>query len=117
MPRLKVMQGNSVTDIHFEGMPVLSFALLQYGFLIETPCGGKGVCGKCRMLVEGSLSEITSREREHVTPSEIAQGVRLACQVRLLGDASVFLPMAAEFVNIQAEGGLPAFHFQPMEGR
>jgi uncharacterized 2Fe-2S/4Fe-4S cluster protein (DUF4445 family) len=117
MPNLTVKQGNSVTDILFEGMPELSFVLKQNGFLSETPCGGKGVCGKCRVHVEGSLSGLTAKEKERLTSAEIEQGMRLCCQVRLTGDALVTIPKAAELVNIQLEGGIPAFSSNPMEGR
>ncbi len=117
MPRLIVKQGNSATDIQFEGMPVLSFILLQNGILNETPCGGKGVCGKCRMHAEGSLSELTEREKECLTSYEVGRGTRLSCQVRLSGDALVTIPKPAELKNIQAEGELPSFAYHPMEGR
>ncbi len=117
MPRLTVKQGNSITDIPFEGMPVLSFILRENGFLLETPCGGKGVCGKCKMAANGSLPELTPKERERLTPGEIARGMRLICQARLTGDAAVFIPKAAELENIQAEGGMPEFSFHPMEGK
>jgi uncharacterized 2Fe-2S/4Fe-4S cluster protein (DUF4445 family) len=117
MPRLTVVKGNSVTDILFEGMPVLSFVLKQNGFLSETPCGGKGVCGKCRMVVEGGLSELAALEKECLTSGEIKRGVRLSCQARLSGDALVSVPIAAELKNIQEEGGLPVFSFRPMEGK
>jgi uncharacterized 2Fe-2S/4Fe-4S cluster protein (DUF4445 family) len=117
MPRLIVRQGSIVTDITFEGSPVLSSVLLRNGILRETPCGGKGVCGKCRMLAEGGLSELTALEKECLTPGEIGQGIRLSCQARLTGDASVTLRKAAELENIQAEGWLPSFPCHPMEGK
>jgi uncharacterized 2Fe-2S/4Fe-4S cluster protein (DUF4445 family) len=109
--------GNSVTDILFEGMPVLSFVLKQNGLLNEAPCGGNGVCGKCRMHLEGGLSGLTEKEKERLTSDEIEHGIRLCCQVRLTGDALVTIPKAAELVNIQSEGGMPAFSYHPMEGR
>lgn len=117
MPRLTVAQGNSVTDILYEGMPILSFVLSQNGILRETPCGGKGVCGKCRMHAEGSLSELTAKEKECLTSDEIGQGIRLSCQARLTGDAFVTVSKGAELTNIQAEGSLPSFSCHPMEGR
>ena len=117
MPKLTVKQGSHVTFIRFEKMPVLSLVLSQNGFLCETPCGGKGVCGKCRMMAEGSLCELTARERELLSPEEIRQGIRLSCQARLMGDAWVSIPRPAELVNIAVEGQLPPFPFHPMEGK
>lgn len=117
MPRLRVVKDNIATDILYDGMPVLSFVLKQNGFINETPCGGKGVCGKCRMKAEGCLSELTALEKECLTSGEITRGMRLGCQARLTGDAVVTVPKAAEILNIQAEGGLPSFICDPMEGR
>ncbi|MBQ9150934.1 MAG: DUF4445 domain-containing protein [Clostridia bacterium] len=53
------------------------------------PCGGHGKCGKCRVTVIGTVSNPTEDERRVLTADELAQGVRLACRVTVLGDCSV----------------------------
>lgn len=58
----------------------------------EMPCAGNGRCGKCKVIVSGQLSPLTTAEKETLTPEEIAQGVRLACQARIQGDCQVTLP-------------------------
>lgn len=55
----------------------------------ETPCGGHGKCGKCKVTIKGQASEVTDAEREHLTPKEISDGVRLACVARALGDCEI----------------------------
>ena len=53
-------------------------------------CGGRGVCGKCRVrIVRGKVSEPTSIERKFITDDMLARGFRLACQVRILDDTEV----------------------------
>lgn len=54
---------------------------------IGSRCGGHGICGGDRVRIEPgpdgrppALSPLTEREREHLTPDEIASGWRLACQ-------------------------------------
>lgn len=49
---------------------------------IGSQCGGHGICGGDRVRVPGSalLSPVTEPEREHLSPEELAQGWRLACQ-------------------------------------
>lgn len=51
---------------------------------IGSQCGGHGICGKDRILIQERdrefLSPITSEEKSHLTQSEIAQGWRLGCQ-------------------------------------
>jgi len=50
---------------------------------IGSRCGGHGVCGGDRLRILSStcaLSGVTEAEREHLTPRQVAQGWRLACQ-------------------------------------
>ncbi|MCR4427213.1 MAG: ASKHA domain-containing protein, partial [Firmicutes bacterium] len=54
------------------------------------PCAGRGICGKCRVKVEGdAVGAASSLERARLSPQDLACGVRLACQVRLDGDVIV----------------------------
>lgn len=55
----------------------------------EQPCGGKGRCGKCRILADGALTPLSDTERRLLTPAEIEMGVRLACMTRPLGYCTV----------------------------
>jgi 2Fe-2S ferredoxin len=50
---------------------------------IGSQCGGHGICGGDRVRVaaaDGLLSPATEAEREHLSPTELAEGWRLACQ-------------------------------------
>jgi uncharacterized 2Fe-2S/4Fe-4S cluster protein (DUF4445 family) len=56
---------------------------------IDSPCGGAGTCGKCRVrIVSGNAGEVEAEERRLVGNAGLAAGVRLACHVRPLGDIS-----------------------------
>ena len=47
---------------------------------LALPCGGQGVCGKCRIrLLKGSLP-VTEADRKVFTPAQLQAGWRLACQ-------------------------------------
>ena len=50
------------------------------------PCGGHGKCGKCRVTVTGAVSPPTEDEKKNLTADELAQGIRLACRTKVLGD-------------------------------
>ena len=57
---------------------------------IDAPCSGNGSCGKCRVkLIEGQLDTIPSR---HISEEEFAQGWRLSCNCKVVGDVTVFVP-------------------------
>ncbi|MCS7253626.1 MAG: ASKHA domain-containing protein [Armatimonadota bacterium] len=62
------------------------------GINIETPCGGIGVCGKCKVRFTSGAPKPTEQERALLSDSEIALGYRLACRSRIFFDAVVFVP-------------------------
>ena len=41
------------------------------------PCGGKGSCGRCRIVAPAL--PVTDKDRKFLNADEIARGVRLAC--------------------------------------
>lgn len=50
---------------------------------LQSACGGIGTCGQCLVRIEaGCVNDPTVNERKKLTPEQLAQGVRLACQVR-----------------------------------
>ncbi len=55
------------------------------------PCGGKGVCGKCKIEVKGDLSNISNEEKEFLTKDEIKNNIRLACKTYVNSEATVEL--------------------------
>ena len=63
---------------------------------IESPCGGRGKCGKCKLIVEhGRVTKITDQEKLLLSPSELEHGVRLACLTYPEGDVNVRIREAA----------------------
>ena len=66
-------------------------AALEAGVHVNASCGGEGVCGKCRVLIEagtvdGGISEKLSAE-------DLAAGYRLACQAAVKSDLVVRIPV------------------------
>lgn len=74
-------------------------AARQAGVGLNALCGGVGTCGTCRVrLVSGQVSPPTGAERDALLPSSQggvgggAEGLRLACQTRVLSDVRVDVP-------------------------
>lgn len=60
---------------------------------LDFSCGGYGVCGKCKVRVMGGeLTPATPEETGLLSPSELSDGYRLACQARPLGDVTLHVP-------------------------
>jgi uncharacterized 2Fe-2S/4Fe-4S cluster protein (DUF4445 family) len=58
---------------------------------VEFPCGGHGRCRGCKVRVlEGSVA-VNDAQRQQLSPQEIANGWRLACQGNLEGDLAIEL--------------------------
>ncbi|MBS5787461.1 MAG: DUF4445 domain-containing protein [Clostridioides difficile] len=83
---------------------------------LESPCGGNGTCGKCKLkIINGNVNDLTDDELKFLTDEEIKNNVRLSCLVYPKGDLSV------EFINndnnvhkILTEGYIPNFNKSPM---
>lgn len=65
--------------------------LRRHGFLMDSPCGGNGTCGKCKLKAAGKLSPLSDAEKKLLSPQEQQSGVRLACRCVLLGNCSITL--------------------------
>ncbi|MFP4057733.1 MAG: ASKHA domain-containing protein [Candidatus Brocadiia bacterium] len=72
-------------------------AAARAGIIVQTPCGGRGTCGKCRVVVRDGCSEPNETERRLLAPEELAKGLRLACQTKVLTDTAVTVPESSRF--------------------
>jgi uncharacterized 2Fe-2S/4Fe-4S cluster protein (DUF4445 family) len=65
-------------------------AALDAGVHINASCGGEGVCGKCRILVEAGQPSCPSTTL--LSSEEWHLGYRQACQCQVVGDVEVRIP-------------------------
>lgn len=61
------------------------------------PCGGRGLCGSCRVRVLGGELSPPTRAEERLG---LGEGWRLACQARVLGDVEVEVSPVAERLSV-----------------
>lgn len=67
--------------------------LIRSGVYIDQPCGGTGLCGKCTVIIEGVLSDPTSKEKKIFSKEELDSGLRLACQTKASPRMKVSIPV------------------------
>lgn len=67
---------------------------LENGVNIRSDCGGQGICGKCKVIIEDqvNLNELTRVEEEILSKDELKSGYRLACQIIVKGEVVVNIP-------------------------
>lgn len=81
--KVKVRQGTNVLNAAIEG-----------GVALRAECGGNGICGKCRVIVQNkdAIGEPEEAESKHFCPRELRSGYRLACQTFPKQDITVLIP-------------------------
>jgi uncharacterized 2Fe-2S/4Fe-4S cluster protein (DUF4445 family) len=94
--RIRVPKGSKILE-----------AAISAGIGIETPCGGMGICGKCKVKLTKGAPPPSSDELFLLSEQEIEDGIRLACRCELHKDAVVLIP----------EGSRALFHRILVSGR
>ena len=76
-------------------------AAAQAGLLIDAPCGGGGVCAKCRVrIISGQAA--TGGSSHRLTADELAGGWRLACATKVTGPLAVEIPATSRVDRLDA---------------
>lgn len=109
MSTLTIHCGSQTYSVSFSQPQKLSVLLEKAEAPMMHPCGGRGVCGKCAVLLSGQVSAPNT--------AELQSGVRLSCQASVLGDAEVFLPVASPMEQIEAGSSATLSPLCPMPGR
>jgi uncharacterized 2Fe-2S/4Fe-4S cluster protein (DUF4445 family) len=78
------------------------------GVTIRSECGGKGTCGKCRVIIRdnSAVTDITEDEEKHLSLREVDFGYRLACRTILKKSTKVMIPEESRILarKIQLSG-------------
>lgn len=84
-----------------KGKSILEIAQ-SVGEGIRSLCGGKGSCGKCKVIVRNGKYEINPEPHEKfVSKKEREKGVVLACQTFLMSDAEIYIPLESRLEKQQ----------------
>jgi len=79
---------------------ILLDAIREAGVKIESICGGKGDCGKCKVILKkGEVSSLSTSHKKHLSPQLISEGYRLACQTRVISDSEFIIPVESRIVR------------------
>ncbi len=95
MSRFQLIIRRENTDLEsklsFERGESLLLLCQKAGISLEAPCGGKGICGKCRVKFLKNPPLPQPAERNSLTPQELRQGIRLLCVTKPSGDCEILL--------------------------
>lgn len=90
--KVKFVPHNREIDVD-EGESLI-WAAMEAGVHINASCGGEGVCGKCRVIIEEG--EVEGGITEKLKPEDLEKGYRLACRAKVKSDLLVRVPVESE---------------------
>jgi len=92
--RVKIVFDPMNEVVEVEKGAILLDAIREAGIRVESICGGKGDCGKCKViLVKGEVSKLSSKSEKHLSSQQVAGGYHLACQIRVMSDSVFRIPV------------------------
>jgi len=62
------------------------------GLAIDSTCGARGTCGKCKVRILSGYNDITLADRKVFTEPELADGWRLSCRAEAYADVICDVP-------------------------
>ncbi len=74
-------------------------AVASIGITIDTPCGGGGTCGKCRVQIVNGACRASASDQKIFSAEEIRDGWRLACQTHVQDDLTIHIPAGSLFAD------------------
>lgn len=89
---------------------------LATGVNIRSICGGKGSCGKCKVIIRKGEFDFRYNPKEKLlTEEEFNRGYVLACQTRCISDCEVLIPPESriEGQRILSEAVIPEIAVEP----
>lgn len=104
--KLRGTRGSSVLEV-----------LRGNGLFVDSPCGGNGSCGKCKIRIPGEAPIATAQEREHLSPEELKAGIRLACETTVAAKLEIYLDESQrEIQTMTGSGNLLMSMMEPDSG-
>lgn len=94
---LKVTFAPSGRTVYVLPGTLLLEAAGRAGIVLQTPCGGKGTCGKCKVRIAKGKCNPSGSDGCGLTADQLADGYRLACQSHVESSLVVDIPVESLF--------------------
>ncbi len=88
--QLDINDGDRVLTVT-GGSSLLSSLALNKIF-IPSACGGKATCGLCKVKLASESGPVLPTEEPYLTDEEMAEGIRLSCQLKVKENLTLFIP-------------------------
>lgn len=88
--RIEINRGSKTLNVE-GGKPLLAL-LTSRQIFIPSACGGRGTCAYCKVKILSGAPPIAPTELTLLTPQELADNVRISCQVKVRNDLAIEIP-------------------------
>ncbi|MCS7096961.1 MAG: ASKHA domain-containing protein [Candidatus Methanomethylicia archaeon] len=82
---------------------------------IRSICGGKGLCGKCKVIISRGRVKHEVKDKELISSEDISKGYVLACLAKIVEDIEVLIPPESIIgkAKLLIDVNLPKFSIEP----
>ena len=87
-----IVNGDDSNPILTQPGANLLSALSDRNIFLPSACGGGGTCAMCECHVDEGGGDVLPTEMNHLTRKEVAENMRLACQVKVRQDMKIRVP-------------------------
>jgi uncharacterized 2Fe-2S/4Fe-4S cluster protein (DUF4445 family) len=94
--KLTVSAGQENTTLMAEYGDNLYEVLKKHRLIASFPCAGNGTCGKCAVKITSGVPEPAPEDERHLSPQELADGLRLACRIKIRSPMELTLAFDTE---------------------
>ncbi len=110
---VKITMGKDKYEKTVEAGTNLFNFLRKNSFMVDSLCGGKGLCGKCRVKIFGDITPPSGKEAELLGEDAIKNNYRLACYIKIESDMEVIIEDTVKEAAILIEGKQRVVKLQP----
>lgn len=88
---LKIKTQNNEFEFEKEAGTKIKEIIKSEGINFKFPCGGRGACGKCKVIVKNGIQSPTASDEKKISKDDLELGTRLACGLELNNDMEIEL--------------------------
>ena len=109
-----VHDADKTVSIKAEEQSNLLEVLRKNSIFANSPCGGKGSCGKCRVTFIKGCPPPSVQDKQHLSNKELTSGVRLACTVKVENSMELIVKNQNEAIEIMTSGKEKTINLNPL---
>ncbi len=87
-----IVNGDEANPMYVKPGSSLLSVLSDKNVFLPSACGGGGTCAMCKCHVDAGGGDVLPTEMNHFTRKDVAENLRLACQVKVRQDMRIRVP-------------------------